>query len=402
MQDLILPVNNSLEKNQIRYIGEHRGSSSSTQFGKFMTHELRLKREAAKKAFDVAKERDRTVMRLKELRFLALSTMDLSDDDAYYINLQKNAIKEKKCRGLRTTTTTTTKPKTTTSPPRPFNKIYVFGDSNIDTGNNDNSRGPIIWRHISDLPYGRTFFHHATNRYSDGRVVIDFVAEYLNLPFIPPYANKSADTTHGVNFAVGGGTVIPYSFFKKINSTYDFVPESLYPTQLDWFKDHIKGSGLQGLPTTGCFPLAFVFGDLPTERDDIGCVAAKNKQSYDHNVVLQAKLRSLRKNFPSTVIVYGDDWHAYREVYKNPTKYGFTERFNACCGNRSAPHNVNLMNMCGAPETKSCKHPSRYMNWDGLHVTEGMSRAVSKLFLDGSFAQPSFPYLLKKATESQV
>ncbi|GKA88953.1 hypothetical protein Tco_0810765 [Tanacetum coccineum] len=41
------------------------------------------------------RKRDRTVMRLEELRFLALGTKDLSDDDAYYINLQKNAIKEK-------------------------------------------------------------------------------------------------------------------------------------------------------------------------------------------------------------------------------------------------------------------------------------------------------------------
>ncbi|GJY44526.1 GDSL esterase/lipase-like protein [Tanacetum coccineum] len=222
-----------------------------------------------------------------------------------------------------------------TSPPRPFNKVYVFGDSYTDTGNNNNSNGPSIFRHISDLPYGRTFFHHATNRYSDGRLVIDFVAEYLNLPYFPPYRNKSADTTHGVNFAVGGCTAIPYSLFKKINSTWDTVPESLLPTQLEWFKDHIKGSGckdaastpkqckvvfdgalvwigeisandynyitgtnttsktiqelaiwyetkfieemlklgakyivVQGLPTTGCFPIAYVFGDLPKERDD--------------------------------------------------------------------------------------------------------------------------------------
>nr|GEX00902.1 hypothetical protein [Tanacetum cinerariifolium] len=35
------------------------GSSSSSQFGDFMTHELRLIREAAKKAFEVAKEKDR-------------------------------------------------------------------------------------------------------------------------------------------------------------------------------------------------------------------------------------------------------------------------------------------------------------------------------------------------------
>ncbi|GJS38843.1 hypothetical protein Tco_0563886 [Tanacetum coccineum] len=71
------------------------GSSSSSQFGEFMSHELRLKREAAEKTFEVAKEKDQTITRLEELRFLALSTKDLSDDDAYYISLQKEAIKQK-------------------------------------------------------------------------------------------------------------------------------------------------------------------------------------------------------------------------------------------------------------------------------------------------------------------
>nr|GEU96183.1 hypothetical protein [Tanacetum cinerariifolium] len=60
-----------------------------------MSHELHLKREAAEKAFEVAKKKDRTITRLKELRFLALSANDLSDDDAYYINLQKEAFKQK-------------------------------------------------------------------------------------------------------------------------------------------------------------------------------------------------------------------------------------------------------------------------------------------------------------------
>nr|GFC47791.1 glutathione S-transferase T3-like [Tanacetum cinerariifolium] len=46
--------------------------------------ELRLKREAAERAFEAQAEKDRTLMRLEELRFLATSTKDLDDDDAYY------------------------------------------------------------------------------------------------------------------------------------------------------------------------------------------------------------------------------------------------------------------------------------------------------------------------------
>ncbi|GKE03125.1 hypothetical protein Tco_1391108 [Tanacetum coccineum] len=61
----------------------------------FMSHELRLKREAAEKAFEASKDKDRTITRLEELRFLALSTKDLSSDDTYWINLQKKQIKDK-------------------------------------------------------------------------------------------------------------------------------------------------------------------------------------------------------------------------------------------------------------------------------------------------------------------
>ncbi|GJV25163.1 UDP-glycosyltransferase 83A1-like protein [Tanacetum coccineum] len=65
------------------------GSSASTQFGELMEQELRLKREAAERAFEAQAEKDRTLMRLEELRFLATSTKDLDEDDAYWIKKQK-------------------------------------------------------------------------------------------------------------------------------------------------------------------------------------------------------------------------------------------------------------------------------------------------------------------------
>ncbi|GJT40352.1 reverse transcriptase domain-containing protein [Tanacetum coccineum] len=57
------------------------GSNSSSQFGDFMTTELRLKREAAEKAFEASKDKDRTIKSLEELRFLVVSTKDLDPDD---------------------------------------------------------------------------------------------------------------------------------------------------------------------------------------------------------------------------------------------------------------------------------------------------------------------------------
>ncbi|GKB66527.1 hypothetical protein Tco_0927939 [Tanacetum coccineum] len=71
------------------------GGSQSSQFGDFVSHELRLKREAAEKAFEASKDKDETIKSLEELRFLALSTKDLSDDDAYWIERKKAQIKVK-------------------------------------------------------------------------------------------------------------------------------------------------------------------------------------------------------------------------------------------------------------------------------------------------------------------
>lgn len=36
-----------------------------------------------------------------------------------------------------------------------------------------------------------------------------YIAEYANLPIIPPYLDPSADYSHGVNFASGGAGILP-------------------------------------------------------------------------------------------------------------------------------------------------------------------------------------------------
>nr|GEY77515.1 hypothetical protein [Tanacetum cinerariifolium] len=51
--------------------------------------------EATERAFEAQAEKGRTLMRFEELRFLATSTKDLDDDDAYWIKKQKRLIKNK-------------------------------------------------------------------------------------------------------------------------------------------------------------------------------------------------------------------------------------------------------------------------------------------------------------------
>ncbi|GJS70304.1 hypothetical protein Tco_0703145 [Tanacetum coccineum] len=49
------------------------GSNSSNPFGDTMLTKFHLKWEAAESAYEVAKEKDYTVMRLEDMKFLAIS-----------------------------------------------------------------------------------------------------------------------------------------------------------------------------------------------------------------------------------------------------------------------------------------------------------------------------------------
>jgi hypothetical protein len=51
--------------------------------------------------------------------------------------------------------------------------IYNFGDSNSDTGSVSATFGRV------PPPYGETFFGKSSGRYSDGRLIIDFIGKQL-------------------------------------------------------------------------------------------------------------------------------------------------------------------------------------------------------------------------------
>ncbi|GJT20571.1 hypothetical protein Tco_0890508 [Tanacetum coccineum] len=63
-----------------------------TEFVETLQNEFRLKCGVAQSAYEVVKEKDRTIMKSEEMKFFVIGTHDLSEDDAYRINMQKEAI----------------------------------------------------------------------------------------------------------------------------------------------------------------------------------------------------------------------------------------------------------------------------------------------------------------------
>ncbi|KVH89493.1 Lipase, GDSL [Cynara cardunculus var. scolymus] len=123
--------------------------------------------------------------------------------------------------------------------PLGYDRIYSFGDSIADTGNFLHS-GALTNPVIGKLPYGETFFHHATGRCSNGRLIVDFIAEEFSIPYLPPYLQIAESlklkAEHGVNFAIAGATALDAKFFYDQGFGQILWTNDSLTTQLGWFK----------------------------------------------------------------------------------------------------------------------------------------------------------------------
>ncbi|KAH9759209.1 GDSL esterase/lipase EXL1 [Citrus sinensis] len=263
--------------------------------------------------------------------------------------------------------------------------VIVFGDSIVDTGNNNNLKTPAK---CNFPPYGRDFEGGAaTGRFSNGKVPSDILAEELGVKELSPaYLDptlKPEDLLTGVNFASGGcgydplttrlsaaalslsdqlqlfkeyidklraivgeegkNRIFETSFFlvvvgsNDINNNYFGSRIRRLQYDISTYTDLLVGHastflkeiyglgarriGVFGAPTLGCLPSTRTVAG-GIKRD---CAKEYNEAAQLFNSKLSAELDSLN-NLPDVRIVYIDIYSPLLDIIQNPNKYGFMNK----------------------------------------------------------------------------
>ncbi|KAF8692709.1 hypothetical protein HU200_039544 [Digitaria exilis] len=303
--------------------------------------------------------------------------------------------------------------------------LIVFGDSTVDAGNN-NFISTIAKANFP--PYGIDFDGGvATGRFSNGRLVTDFVSEALRLPSsVPAYLDRSYTIDQlamGVSFASGGTgldhltakltSVIPLSqqleYFKEYQErlkrakgesvankiitealyifsigTNDFILNYLVlplrpaqytaPEYVAYLIGHADAA-VRGAYDLGARKILFVglapFGCVPAartlNRDEPGeCNEEYNQLAIKFNAELQEAISKLNGDLAGAQVVYIDTYNMASGIVANPLDYGFENIEQGCCGTGLIETSV----LCAMDQQLTCQDADKYMFFDSVHPSE--------------------------------
>ncbi|XP_058190938.1 GDSL esterase/lipase At4g01130 isoform X2 [Rhododendron vialii] len=283
-----------------------------------------------------------------------------------------------------------------------FEAIFNFGDSNSDTG------GFYAAFPAESLPYGMTYFRKPVGRATDGRLMIDFLAQAIGLPFLSPYLQSiGSDYKHGANFATLASTVLlpKTSLFVTGVSPFSLA---IQLNQMKQFKSKVDESHTKGgrtflvlnLAPVGCYPAFLV--ELPHNRSDLdafGCMVSYNNAVVDYNNMLKAALTQTRQAIPDASVIYVDTHAVLLELFQHPIPHGLKYGTRACCGYGANAYNFDPKVYCGNTKVingstltaTACGDPYNYVSWDGIHATEAANKLTANAILNGSYFDPPFP-----------
>ncbi|KAJ7110301.1 hypothetical protein O6H91_10G029800 [Diphasiastrum complanatum] len=315
--------------------------------------------------------------------------------------------------------------------------MIVFGDSLVDTGNN-NYINSIAKANF--LPNGVDFpTRNPTGRFCNGLIISDFLSEYMGtepiLPVLDPNA-KGKNLLRGVNFASAGAGILDdtgaiflqrlifpqqIQLFQKYQrdvadligpvATARLISEALYSVTMggnDYINNYllplsvrkrqytpdqfnqlliatfrnqltqIYNLGARKITVSNIGPLGCIPSQLSMATVSTKCIPELNEYASSFNAALKLMLEELNRNLPGAMFVYSNGYDIIFDYIRNPAAYGFQASTKACCGQGS----YNGALVCTAL-SNLCTDRSKYVFWDPFHPTEAINRLVTERILNG-------------------
>ncbi|KAH9674725.1 GDSL esterase/lipase [Citrus sinensis] len=300
-------------------------------------------------------------------------------------------------------------------------KIFVFGDSYVDTGNIPKS---VLgsWKE----PYGLTFPGKPAGRFSDGRVLTDYLARFVGIKSPIAYRWRKIalkNLKYGMNFAFGGTGVFDtlvanpnmttqIDFFQQVIKEAVYSPADLksslalvsaagndYSTyvavngsaegfqpfitkvvnQLTLNMKRIHGLGVRkilvpSLPPLGCLPQST--SKLSFQQ----CNETENSLSGFHNLLLQQAVAKLNNETQDSAFVILDLFGAFMTTFKNKGSSKTENPLKPCCVGIGKDSSCGSVDDNGVKLYTVCAKPEASFFWDGVHPSqEGWQSVYSAL-----------------------
>ncbi|GJN12613.1 hypothetical protein PR202_ga30905 [Eleusine coracana subsp. coracana] len=318
---------------------------------------------------------------------------------------------------------------------RPVPALFVFGDSLIDNGNNNNLASLAKANYF---PYGIDFAAGPTGRFCNGYTIVDELADLLGLPLVPPYSEASTiqQVLQGVNYASAAAGILD-------DSGGNFVGRIPFNEQIGYFESTAAQiAGAIGPAAAGgrlARSILFVgmgsndylnnylmpnydtrrrydpqqFADLLVRQyaaqltrlykaggrkfvvagvGALGCIpsvlaqnlAGQCSQEVDDLVLpfndnVRAMLDGLNADLAGARFTYLDNFRVFRAILGNPAAFGFSVVDRGCCGIGRNGGQISCL-----PFMPPCADRDRYVFWDAYHPTAAVNVIIARQAFHGA------------------
>ncbi|CAM8897439.1 unnamed protein product [Rhodiola kirilowii] len=318
--------------------------------------------------------------------------------------------------------------------------FFVFGDSLVDSGNNDFL---ATTARADGYPYGiDSPSHRPSGRFSNGYNLPDLISQQIGgeespLPYLSPQL-EGERLVVGANFASAGIGILNDTGVQFVNiihimqqiayfeqyqqrvasligepqtkqlvnqalflitlggndfvNNYFLVPFSARSRQyaLEDYVPYIISEyrkillrlvelGARKVLVTGTGPIGCVPSDLAQHSTNGECVPQLQQAASLFNPQLGNLINQLNSELGQTVFIAGNLNEMHFDLIKNPQQYGFVTSKIACCG--QGPYNG--IGLC-TPASNLCPNRDQFVFWDGFHPCERANKILVQMIMTGA------------------